>query len=208
MKKIVLFLFFIIILSSFVLGDTPISDCQGLYNIRNSPSENYYLIQDIDCSSFGNFGMISSFSGNLDGWGHIVNGIYIERASTDDETALFKTLETGASITRIGLENIYVKSGSVGSIVYYNYGIISESFTTGFVESGVGWDAAGFVSVNYGTIRDSYAKTNANGGETGGFVNYNYGSIRNSYSTGNRLALELLIFKVIRMKVMLLKKCY
>jgi hypothetical protein len=62
-----------------------ITDVYELQNIKSNPSANYYLANDIDCSDTVNwnsgagFAPIASFSGTLDGKGHEISNLYINR---------------------------------------------------------------------------------------------------------------------------------
>ena len=78
--------------------------------------------------------------------------------------------------------------GSVGGLVGYNYGAISNSYATGSVadtQSNPRGNTGGLVGENDGTVANSYATGAVNGGvSVGGLVGYNTSSITSSYATG------------------------
>ncbi|MDO9578363.1 MAG: T9SS type A sorting domain-containing protein [Candidatus Cloacimonadales bacterium] len=127
-----------------------------------------------------------NFTGFYDGQGYTIDGLFINRSSTDD-IGLFGI--TGSStIQNLGVTAVNITGNNhSGGLVGKNQGTISNSYITGSVSggsSGVG----GIVGYHlYSNISNSYNTGSVSGGNAvGGLVgNQNYGVISNSYSTGS-----------------------
>jgi PKD repeat protein len=135
----------------------------------------------------------NAFSGSLDGRGYTVDGLTIKDV-TLSEVGLIGQLGTGGEINDIGLTNVNIYSDivEVGGLVGFNYGSISNSYTTGSVsgDSNVG----GLVGTNYAGISNSHSTADVSGYlNTGGLIGGNSESpfnsiesrVSNSYSTGS-----------------------
>ncbi|NMG36880.1 filamentous hemagglutinin N-terminal domain-containing protein [Azoarcus sp. TTM-91] len=129
------------------------------------------------------------FSGSLDGQGHTIGGLTINRAATNG-IGLFGVTQ-GATIRDLGLVGGNIAGANrVGALVgFMQYGSLSGSFAT----SSVSGDAlvGGLVGLNGlagsgGTISTSYAAgaVSAATGAAGGFVGGNAGIIMDAYATG------------------------
>jgi|GEM_PF-986210 len=124
------------------------------------------------------------FTGNYNGKGHSINGLYINRSDSSN-IALFGYAGTGALIDSLGLTNINITGNiNVGGLIGYNKaGTISYNYCSGNVE---GDSCVGnLTGCNSGTITNSYSSGNVNGNvNTGGLTGYNNaGTINNTYST-------------------------
>ncbi len=148
------------------------------------------------------------FFGNYDGDIYIVEGLFLNR-STVDEQGLFGCTGETASISNIGLTNTNVTGqNSVGALVGLNAGLVSTSFTSGSVN---GTDnVGGLIGTNNGTtgivncysfanvagnqyvgelagtsstiIQDCFSKGSVSGNQdVEGLVGSNTGSITNSF---------------------------
>ena len=128
----------------------------------------------------------NAFNGTLDGNGHIISDLFINRTSTN-YVGLFGSTTGTAEIKNIGLVDVDVSANSrVGALVGDNYGTIDQSYATGDV-SGFN-NVGGLVGYNEdGTISQSYATSDVGGRDyVGGLVGYNYViTISQSYATGN-----------------------
>jgi len=177
---------------------------QNLNKCLKNRKNNYVLNNDIDLSLYlqgeGNnrgagwkpIGTLhNGFYGKLNGNGHKVSGLWISRP-TEDVVGLFG--KVSKEISDINVEIDYYLNGgvrgggTVGGLVGYNEGIISNSYVTGNVsgEYGIG----GLVGENNGKISNSNTAGNIWGSKfTGGLVGYNNvdGSINESYAAGNVL---------------------
>lgn len=74
--------------------------------VRDNPLAWYALAGDVDMSSFGFFEPIADFRGGLDGRGHAIVGLDVDRPGNgepDGEAALFGRLLQGAVVRRLGI---------------------------------------------------------------------------------------------------------
>lgn len=190
---------------SAVMGSTPytgwmlVNDPTQLQAMNTNLGGAYALGRDIDAAvtadwnagaGFAPVGSPSSyFTGQLDGLGHTISGLTIDRPSTDD-VGLFGHV-SGAIIRNVGMVGGSINGyRSVGGLVgYNNFGsIISNAYTTGNVNgnSYVG-GLAGYNTT--ATVIDSYATGNVSGTNTyiGGLVGVSEDSciITDSYATGD-----------------------
>ncbi|UCG68652.1 MAG: hypothetical protein JSV09_12725, partial [Thermoplasmata archaeon] len=185
-----------------------ITDVYELQNIKSNPSANYYLANDIDCSDTVNWNLgagfepIASFSGTLDGKGHEISNLYINRPSTVT-VGLFGMILKDGSIKNVHLRDFNVTgSEGVGTLAGSNRGIISMCSATGVV-NGTSLMIGGLVGVNqgygysfsdkvfpykYGVINKSYSGVkviSSSPGIIGGLVGWNeWAWIDQSYSYG------------------------
>jgi filamentous hemagglutinin family protein len=125
-----------------------------------------------------------SFTGTFDGLGHTITDLYINRPATA-AVGLFGSTGNSAAIRNVGLVNGNITGQtSVGGLVGYNTGSVSNSYSTGAVTGTSAFDAGGLVGYNGGTISNSYSTVAVTGVYyVGGLVGYNEGTITNSYST-------------------------
>ncbi len=132
---------------------------------------------------------LNFFTGNYDGQGYEIDGLYINRPSTDYQGLFGKTFE--AEISNLGVTNVDVSGDEyVGGLVGYNSpsSSITSSYSTGSV-SGDEY-VGGLVGVNHhsSSITSSYSTGSVTGvWNVGGLVGVNYSSssITSSYSTGS-----------------------
>ena len=174
------------------------TDLQG---INGNKGGNYALGANIDASSTsgwnGGAGFLpigtsaSQFTGQLDGLGHAITGLYINRPESDAATGgynigLFGSTDYVAKIRNTGLIGGQASGFEyVGGLVGWNRGTIEYSYATGTVSSPSS-SVGGLVGRNNGPISNSYAtgavsSYNIAGGLVG--VN-NFATISNSYATG------------------------
>jgi len=176
-----------------------LNQCLGDANKNN----HYVLNNDIDLTSYlsgegnnnGQGWSPITFYGKLDGKGHKVSGLWINKPSMSD-VGLFAETLSEAYIKNIGLEIDSSKGGVkgnqyVGGLVGLNGKgcIISNSYVTGNVSGNK--FAGGLVGANNGNTIDSYATGDVagnfvgNGEYVGGLTGLNTGNISGSYATGN-----------------------
>jgi len=151
----------------------------------------------------------SSFSGSLDGAGHAIFNLFINR-TTEDNIGLFSITDSSASITDVGLVDTDIRGqDAVGGLVGSNAGSIIDAFSSGVIEGGIGVGGlvgtnsgslslvyssgevignvvvGGLVGSNSNAINDSYSTASVTGNvDTGGLVGEHSGSIDNAYSSG------------------------
>jgi hypothetical protein len=191
-----------------------IDSLQNLYWItQNAGSWGSYFVQtaDIDASSdtswnsgagFPVIGTSSySFSGQYDGGGHTISGLYIS-LSVSADVGLFSELYgqyTGSTVKNLGLINVNITGlGTVGGLAGRNdLGTIDNCYTTGKVHA-VNGAVGGLVGAQVGgVLNNSHSSATVSGstGNIGGLVGINNevnpsmntgaSSITNCYATGN-----------------------
>ncbi|PIA70119.1 hypothetical protein CDR19_17410 [Ectopseudomonas toyotomiensis] len=129
------------------------------------------------------------FTGSLDGQGHLIRDLRINRAN-ESEVALIGQTAAGAQIHDLGLVGGSVHGGfNAASLVGINYGGILSDLHTNVTVSSTARGAGGLVARNRdnGIIRNSYATGDVSGAENvvGGLTGENWGLVENSYATGN-----------------------
>ncbi|MBG0841566.1 filamentous hemagglutinin N-terminal domain-containing protein, partial [Ectopseudomonas toyotomiensis] len=129
------------------------------------------------------------FTGSLDGQGHLIRDLRIDRAN-ESEVALIGQTAAGAQIHDLGLVGGSVHGGfNAASLVGINYGGILSDLHTNVTVSSTARGAGGLVARNRdnGIIRNSYATGDVSGAENvvGGLTGENWGLVENSYATGN-----------------------
>jgi hypothetical protein len=167
-----------------------------LQSVKHDNDENYKLGNNINASLTNNWNGGRGFNpyrfeGVLDGNGHAIKSIYIDR--------------TGSKIGLVGINTGVIKNLSVinasvsggdgrgnGVIVGRNNGLVSTVYASGSVSGKT--DVGGIVGNNgvfdetgTGSINNSYADVNVTGNtKVGGILgNTRSGLIKNSYSVGN-----------------------
>ena len=155
-----------------------------LNNVRNLLDKHFKQIADIDLSGYKNWEPIGvfvvwggpknkPFTGTYDGNDYKITNLTINRPETD-QVGLFGYLSSNSTIKNVALETVNVTGKvSVGGLVGWNTGDITDSYATGKV---TGKDyVGGLVGWNTGDITDSYATGKVTGDyRVGGLVGYNY----------------------------------
>jgi hypothetical protein len=117
----------------------------------------------------------------------VVQGLVLINANISGDTrigALLGTNENNGQLVQSSVSGtLSGEYDSIGGLVGYNWGQISESFSSMAV---VGEDAVGgLVGTNHGAISNCYSTGAVNGQtDSGGLVGSNYGTITNSFSSG------------------------
>ena len=170
-----------------------------LQNINTTGLSNDYVLGtniNLSGASFTPIGESSPFKGTFNGLGNTISNLIIGTSGSGYSgtyAGLFGQVGSGGTVENIGLlnESIYDNnaSGHTGGLVGYNYGTVSDSYSTGSV-SGTGYYVGGLVgyNTNGGTVKYSYSTGSVSGGGlVGGLVGYNTngGTVTDSYSTGS-----------------------
>ncbi|MEI7027547.1 S-layer homology domain-containing protein [Paenibacillus sp. y28] len=123
------------------------------------------------------------FNGNLDGNGHKITNLFINRSA--GYTGLFGNIGDNASVTNMKLVDVNIEGEyCVGGLACVNNGTISNIYVTGSITGG-GY-VGGLAGANGGAITNSYVAGSITGSfGTGGLVGGNYGPIDQSYHTGS-----------------------
>ena len=103
--------------------------------MNNNKAGTYALGRDIDAgitstwnsgARFQPIGAGNSFTGNLDGQGHTISGLFINRPA-DQNVGLISYLAAGASVSNVGVIGATITGHTtVGGIVGNNYGAVSK----------------------------------------------------------------------------------
>lgn len=178
-----------------------IEDCRQLQAMQNDLDAYYKLANDIDCSmtkdwnngkGFDPVGNESDrFYGNLNGAGHVIYDLTIDRPSTSEEVGLFGYLEsTGDTnrIRRLGLENVDITGETdVGGIIGqndHNIETVRKSYVTGNISGNT--PVGALIGTNFGQVIDSYAHANVSGYSVGGLIGNDYvDPLVRTYFTGS-----------------------
>jgi filamentous hemagglutinin family protein len=175
-------------------GSATAADLQGM---AGGLTTNYALGDNIDAAATSGWGVAGSagfapilgFTGTLDGLGHTVNGLFMDKGATGS-IGLIGSAGVGSVIRNIGLVGGSVSGGaSTGPLVGSNAtGTVHNSYATGINVIGAAGTGGLVGSNTYGNISDSYATGDVSNGVAagaGGLLGSNtYGNISNSYATG------------------------
>ncbi|MEW5937051.1 MAG: GLUG motif-containing protein [Candidatus Thermoplasmatota archaeon] len=173
-------------------------------------SEDYQHVGYEGFAPVGN--LTSQFNGSLDGRGHTIFNLTINRPA-EDYVGLFCYIGTPGFVSNVFLGNVDVSGRDwTGALIGLSYGDTGFSHSTGIV-SGDDW-VGGLIGRNYGNLTDcsvdaavsGYSRvgglvgesngpyvnnsfstgtvTGAGGNYVGGLLGYNTGKIDNCYSTG------------------------
>ena len=171
-----------------------------LQNMNNNKAGTYALGRDIDAgitstwnsgAGFLQIGASNTFTGNLDGQGHTISGLFINRPS-DQNVGLVGYLAAGATVSNLGVIGAIVTGHTtVGAIVGANYGAVSNVYSSGSVTA-ISAGAGGLVGYNFQTLSNAYSNSTVSGPlYVGGAVGLNNiaagptaGSMSQVYATG------------------------
>jgi len=176
-----------------------ITTCEDLEAI--SLTGEYYLKNDVDCSNYKQTGAgfipigpdsSNSFTGKFDGRGYTINGLYINRPTTD-RVGLFGSVYGGmAEIKNLGLINPNIVGKLyIGGLVGWGRVTLDNCFVEGGNINGVdGKRVGGLIGLAYSSIiTNCYTQTTVR--DPGwnpciaGLIGYNYGTgsyISNNYA--------------------------
>lgn len=123
----------------------------------------------------------SPFNGYVNGNGYKITNLTIDRDANNQ--GLFGYTHADTKIKNMALEQVSISniSISVGSLVGWNKGEITDSYANGVVDGF--YDVGGLVGVNEGAINNSYTEGDLLAVyNVGGLVGRSTGAINNSYS--------------------------
>ena len=186
--------------TSYFTGVTPtaymlVNDINDLQDMNTNLTGTYALGRDIDASATSGWnsgygfapigdGSTNYFSGTFDGIGHTITSLYINRYDSY-YVGLFGYTGNSSTIRNVNLSNSNITGAFyVGTLVGYNSGSISYSYSSGAV-TGVN-EIGGLVGDNNGGgINYSYSTGAVTGtSDVGGLAGANNGKIDSTYSTG------------------------
>ncbi|WP_411877763.1 YDG domain-containing protein [Polaromonas sp. YR568] len=173
-----------------------IADIYGLQGAGSADllNKNFKLANNIDASGTVNwnggagFNPIASgaqFFGTLDGGGHVIDQLVINRPGDTDVGLI--SLMNGGTVSNLGLTGGSVTGDdNVGALVGRSIGTIINSHSSAAVNGSQ--RTGGLVGTNAGTISNSYASGDVSGSiYTGGLAGTNSGTVSGSYATGTVL---------------------
>ncbi|MBA7619250.1 hypothetical protein ES703_26587 [subsurface metagenome] len=174
-----------------------ISDVDDLQAMENHLDSYYELGGDIDASATvgwnGGIGFIpvgtygDRFTGSLDGKGYAITGLFINDVAV--QGGLFGYIGVGAEVKNVGLEDCDITCDDAAALASYNYGAVSDCYSTGSIAAPANYeDAGGLIRTNEeeGTITDCYSACSvAANDDAGGLCERNYGTITRCYATGD-----------------------
>ncbi len=157
--------------------------------------ESYVLVSDINASEteswndgagFTPIGTEPSpFSGSLDGNGHTISGVTIDREGT--RSGLFGQTDFSATIENLTLEDVAIDgTRRVGGLVGFNFGTISNVHVDGTV-TGTGDYTGGVAGANIGPVSKatSAVDVESGGNRSGGLLGASANLVVDSAATGN-----------------------
>jgi hypothetical protein len=179
-----------------------ISDWHDLHAVRDGLSGHYRLMNDLDETAAGYTDLASStanegrgwqpigtpaapFVGSFDGQGHEIVGLFAHWPA-EKGVGLFGYVGPEGTIEAVGIVNVSLAAESyVGSLVGWNQGAVSRSYSTGSVNGDI--SVGGLVGVSdQGSLSKSHSAATVVGvGGIGGLVGWSSGTVHNSYSTGH-----------------------
>ncbi len=193
--------------SSHVTGVTPtaymlVNDVNNLQNMGTNLAGVYALGTNIDASAtvgwnagagfdpIGNYSAGQEFTGMLDGLGHTITNLFINRGS-ESYVGLFgsATDAVAATIRNVGLVNVNITGGfQTGGLLGRVSGTVSNCYVTGTVTGGTNNTVGGLIGLGAGSTINSYSTATVSGNTyVGGLIGANYGaasSVSYCYSTG------------------------
>ena len=186
-----------------------INNCLELQAIENDLSADYILESDIDCSDainwnagagFNPIGAVDPFTGTLNGNGHIISDLFINRPFAESAGLFAGVIGTSfvnpAIIANLGLENVDISAGDfTGTVAGIGaFSIFRELYATGNVSSLGGFDVGGILGANFAAdMINAYSQVDVKGRAfVGGLVgSFNdvpslgaFPFILNTYATG------------------------
>jgi len=177
------------------LGTATSANTTDLQGMSGNVSANYALGSDINASGTSSwnarlgFTPIAGFTGTLDGLGHTINNLIINRPGAAS-VGLIGTAGALAVVQNIGLVGGYTSGAAGTGALVGSGGTISviNSYATGNVTGAA--STGGLVgTMTSGTITDSYATGNVSNGiaaSVGGLLGSSTtGNITNSFATGS-----------------------
>lgn len=129
--------------------------------------------------SYGNY-----YNGVFDGDGHTISGLYINSESY--EQALFGCVGSNGTVKNLGITNSFIYSYAYagGVVATNNNGSVVNCFNDGIVCSSD--TVGGIVAYGMGTLTNCYnsGEIKATSGNAGGVIGANYGDVTSCYNTG------------------------
>lgn len=184
-------------LTAYMLVNT-VEDLQGInINLRGT----YALGREIDAAAtvdwnngegFAPLGDTAGFTGLLEGGGHAVRGLFINRPLTS-QVGLFSSLAPGGEVRNLDLVGARITGDNfVGAISGDNGGRITNVSSSGSINGNNNVGGLAGINTTSGRIVNSNSASDIRAtSEVGGLVGANLGIIGNSYSRDNVVARDM-----------------
>ena len=173
-----------------------ISNVSELQAMEDDLDANYTLVTDIDASNTAQWNNGSGFDpigpsfnnkfiGVLDGAGHTIDGLTINR-STEDRVGLIGVLDDEGTVRNVSVIDADITGNFyTGGLVGTSDGTVVSSSATGTITSSSN-NAGGLAGSNDGLLTESSAQVTVTGdAQIGGLVGLNAGTVSESYATGS-----------------------
>ena len=171
---------------------TGISTCAGIEAISSGLSGSYILTGSVDCSGYGNFTPVGTFTGTLDGQGYSITGLTVSNGGANRQ-ALFSSTN-GAVIRNLSIPGATIEGNSEVAIlvadatntIITNVSVSNSGTLFALAGNSLAGGLVGSANNTIITYSHSSVYMNAGGSNVGGLVgSANNGTIiSNSYSTG------------------------
>ncbi|MBA3023125.1 MAG: filamentous hemagglutinin N-terminal domain-containing protein [Gammaproteobacteria bacterium] len=176
-----------------------VNNATNLQNMSTNLAGNYALGTNIDATATATWNLgagfapignsLTGFTGNVDGLGYTINGLTINRPTTD-YVGLFGYIGSGTNIKNVTLTNVNITGQQyVGGLVGTSYFSTLDGVTIGGTVSGMNY-VGGMLgdSIYLGSVLNSNSSVNvtATGFNVGGLVGRSqlYSTITNSTASG------------------------
>jgi hypothetical protein len=192
-----------------------IYDANDLYVLASDPcyyADNFILTADIDLAGRDGMDYIiapdndgtdgiydgTGFTGTFDGNYHVIRNFTIDASDrNDDFLGLFGSIDLGAEVLNLGIEDAVITGGASPGVDSDNIGalagdstngIIKYCYATGQINDANSMYIGGLIGLNGGEIYDCYADVDVIAGEdsqmVGGLAGANWAGIDKSYASG------------------------
>ncbi|OTG89239.1 YDG domain-containing protein [Acinetobacter sp. ANC 3832] len=171
-----------------------IQTIQQLQAVNNQLDGHYLIGNDIDASATQSWGdsegngfksigdQDSAFTGVIDGLGHQIKELYIDRKNSDQVGLIGINQGT---VNHLSIKDANITGRDfVGGVIGQNEGQVSEIYSSGTIagQKHVG----GLLGSNNQTVHEVYSTANVSGQQqVGGLVGQNTGTLQDIYSTGD-----------------------
>ncbi|MGN1104820.1 MAG: hypothetical protein ACI4QI_08125 [Candidatus Coproplasma sp.] len=117
----------IIVWSRYVKGSWTViknnaNDIKSMFSGLNSSSNAYYLLEDVDCSSISNFGIIQGVRAKVEGNNHTLSNLRFSATSLANNASIapvFGAIYASAEIKNLKLSNITISVTGKGNLTMY-----------------------------------------------------------------------------------------
>ena len=117
----------IVVWSKYVKGSWTIvknnaNEVKSMFSGLNSSANAYYLLEDVDCSSISNFGIIQGVRAKVEGNGHTLTNLKFSATSLSNNASIapvFGAIAASAQIKNLTIKNITIDVTGKGDLTVY-----------------------------------------------------------------------------------------